>query len=199
MNNWTNFVEKTQEAQQETGANIALFFNPRIELLPIAATRFDDPFLPFSKAIINATRDLACAYVFDLAAYLSLGAAGAVALERSIRYVPDNRISILHGAFSSDAFSAMADITGFGVNAITITDKCYLRTYLEKPPYAAFVMQHGAVDVAHLPDQGGLFWIDENQLMMSPETSLRLINNSVLYAGRYDDYAQKTREALEAL
>lgn len=198
MSKWNNFVEKIETAEKETESNLALFFNPRLELLPLAAARFDDPFLPFGKAIINATKDLVCAYVFDLAAYLSLGAAGAVALERSIRFVPDNRVSILHGAFSNDGFSAMADITGLGVNAITITDKAFLRTYLDNPPFAAFLVKHGSVDASQVPDEGGIYWLDEQILMLNTETQLRLTDNSVLFAGQYDDYAELTRKALES-
>jgi hypothetical protein len=199
MNRWINFVDKVQQAQNETATNIALFFNPQLNLLPIAATRFDDPFLPFGKAIINASKDSVCAYIFDLASYLSIGAAGAVALERTIRYVPNDRVTILHGAFSSDGFSAMADTTGFGVDAITITDRVYLRTYLDKPPYAAFVTHHGAIDPINLPDEGGIFWIDAGQMTLNPQTTIKLTDNAVLYAGQFDDYAQKTREALAAL
>lgn len=198
MSKWTDFVEKIETAQSETEGNIALFFNPRIALLPLAATYFDDPFLPFGKAIINATKDLVCAYVFDLASYLSIGAAGAVALERTIHYVPDNRVTILHGAFSSDVFSAMADTTGFGVDAITITDESYLRTYLENPPYAAFITRHGAIQSSQLPDEGGIYWLDHDRLMLNSQTSLKLTDNAILFAGRYNDYAEKTRETLEA-
>lgn len=199
MDKWTNFIKKVQQSQDETGSNIALFFNPRIELLPLAAMHFDDPFLPFGKAIINATKDSVAAYVFDLASYLSIGAAGAVALERTIHYVPNNRVSILHGAFSGGGFSAMADITGFAVDAITLTSKNDLITYLDKPPHAAFIAQQGVIDLTQMPDKGGIFWIDQRTLMLNSETTLKLSDNSILYAGTVEDYAQKTREAIEAL
>ena len=197
MSKWTDFVGKIESAQDETGSNLALLFNPRIEMLPIAAAYFDDPFLPFGKAIINATKKLVCAYVFDLASYLSIGAAGAVALERTIRYVPDNRLKILHGAFSNDGFSAMADITGFGVDAITITDELYLKTYLDNAPFAALIAQSGTIDASKLPDVGGIYWLDHSLLMFNYKTTLRVTDNSVLFAGKYDDYAEKTREVLE--
>lgn len=199
MDKWTKFTQKVQQSQAETGSNIALFLNPRMELLPIAALHFDDPFLPFGKAIINATKDIVSAYVFDLASYLSMGAAGAVALERTIAYVPNKRITILHGAFSGDGFSAMADATGFAVDAITITSKSDLTTYLDKPPHAAFITQKGAIDSTQMPDKGGIFWTDAKTLMLNSEMLLRLSDNSVLYAGMLEDYAQKTQEALETL
>lgn len=199
MSNWHKFVEKVRQAQMATGSNIALFLNPRIELLPLAAARFDDPFLPFGKAIINATQDLVCAYVFDLAAYLSIGAAGAIALERTIRYVPVERATILHGPFYGDGFSEMADSTGFAVDAITIVNKQHLTTYLDKPPYAAFLVQKNRLDPGQMPDEGGIYWIDQKQMMLNSETILRLSDNSVLFAGKFDDYPQQTRAALEAM
>lgn len=44
---------------------------PRLPKLLLPFQKHDDPFLPFSKAIIDAIRDLVCAYQFDLAAGLS--------------------------------------------------------------------------------------------------------------------------------
>ena len=68
--------------------------------MPYPMQRYDDPFLPYGRAVIDATSDIACAYVFDLAAYLSIGASGAIALERTIAYVPSPSLTILHGMFT---------------------------------------------------------------------------------------------------
>ena len=114
MRNWTEFLEKLSRLRAERKSDLALLLNPRLEHLPMSIARFDDPFLPYSKAIVGISQDLVVAYVFDFAAYLSLGAAGAVALERSIRFAGDS-VTILHAPFASDGYAAMADITGLGV------------------------------------------------------------------------------------
>jgi hypothetical protein len=104
--------------QQLSGIMLA----PVVSSLPLAIQRYDDPFLPFGKAVIQGTRDLVQIYVFDLAAYLALGGAGAVALERTIRYVDEQIITIIHGPFSRQAFAGLTDIISFGADAVTGLD-----------------------------------------------------------------------------
>jgi orotidine-5'-phosphate decarboxylase len=60
------------------------------ERLPVQALKWDEPLLPFNKAIIEATADLVCAYKPNLGFYLQWGAAGIIALERTIAYIPDH-------------------------------------------------------------------------------------------------------------
>jgi orotidine-5'-phosphate decarboxylase len=51
--------------------------------------QWDDPILPFNKRIIEATADLVSAYKPNMGFYIQWGAAGLVALERTIAYIPD--------------------------------------------------------------------------------------------------------------
>jgi len=199
---WADFVHKLENARSTRESNIFLMLNPRFDALPLPITRMDDPFLPFGKAIIQATQDLVCGYVFDLASYLALGAAGAIALERTIRYVGQDTITILHGPFTGIGYTAMADATGFGIDALTLTNQDDMGTYLDKPPYAAFVVQKGAVTLDTLPEQGGYFWPDCHRFALKHNGNfieLRLTDNSILYAGKLDDFAQKTRDAVSAI
>ncbi len=52
--------------------------------------KWDEPVLPFNKAIIDATADLVCAYKPNMGFYMQWGAAGMIALERTIAYIPDH-------------------------------------------------------------------------------------------------------------
>src|SRR4051812_25649910 len=98
--------------------------SPRLTKMPLPMQRYDDPFLPFGKAIIAATQDLVCAYVFDLAAYLAIGAAGAVALERTIAFVGENNLTVLHAWFADSGYISAAE--AFGVDAVTLADGDYI-------------------------------------------------------------------------
>jgi orotidine-5'-phosphate decarboxylase len=51
--------------------------------------QWDDPVLPFNKRIVEATADLVCAFKPNMGFYMQWGAAGLVALERTIAYIPD--------------------------------------------------------------------------------------------------------------
>ncbi len=178
MLNPVSFHERLQEAQEARGTDRALMLIPRLSQMPLPMQRLDDPFLPFGKAIIAATRDLVCAYAFDLAAYLALGAAGAIALERTVAYAgtDDQTVTILHAPFVGSAYVEAA--AAFNVDAVTLAS-------LEDAP---------AYQAAGL----GVFWMDRaGQLTLPGDTrSICLFGESALYAGRGDDFADQTRATL---
>ena len=167
------FTAKLQQVQAARGSNLALLMIPRLAQMPLPMQRYDDPFLPFAKAIINATRDLVCAYVFDLAAYLALGAAGAVALERSVAYVGEDNLTVLHAWFAGQGYVAVAQ--AFGVDAVTLADKGYIDAY-----------RTAGV---------GVFEVDSPSLI-GEAIEMRLYGEEVLYAGHDDDFADQTRAVL---
>ena len=68
------FTAILEAAQKHDSCTLAIGLAPSLKNLPYSIQSYDDPFLPLGKAIIDATHELVCAYVFDLAAYLSLGA-----------------------------------------------------------------------------------------------------------------------------
>jgi hypothetical protein len=101
---------------------VLLRINPVIEKMPIPMRRYDEPFLPFTKAIIQASRNYVIGYIFDFAAYLALGAAGVIALERSIAYA-NGKATILDGAFADSRYVAVVGDMGFSVDAVTVKDR----------------------------------------------------------------------------
>lgn len=56
-----------------------------------------NPYLDFNKKIIDATRDLVCAYKLNMAFYEVLGKEGFTILEKTIEYAPKEIIVILDG------------------------------------------------------------------------------------------------------
>jgi orotidine-5'-phosphate decarboxylase len=118
--------------------------------------KHDDPFLPFLKAIVDATADLVCAYKPNLGFYLTLGAAGVIALERIIAYIPKhipvildakfNDIGNTAGAYAQGAFDAL------GADAVTVNP--YLgqdgvAPFLARADKAAFVLARTSNPSAH--------------------------------------------------
>lgn len=197
---WSDFVLRLQTIQTEKQTDLGLLLNPQLEKLPLPIQRYDDPFLPFGKQIIDATQAVVCVYIFDFASYLALGAAGTVALERTIAYARKSHITVLHGPFATDAYSAMTDATAFGVDAITLTNRASLKYYLSNPPYAAFITINGEAD---LPERGGLFNTSTNTMIFRNQANMthkiRLVGEEALYAGKLDGFAQKTQDYLKSL
>ena len=56
------YLEKLRRAQESNRSWLCLGLDPQPELLPVDALKWDEPLLPFNRAIIDATADLVCAY-----------------------------------------------------------------------------------------------------------------------------------------
>ena len=196
-----SFYDKVTDVQRVRASDLALLINPRLSMMPLPMVKIDDPFLPFGKAIIDATRDLVCAYVFDLASYLALGAAGAVALERSIAYAGGDgeTVTILHAPFATPDYREAASERAFNVDAVTLASDDYAAAYLSEPGHCAFVVANARGSVS--PGAGlfiaeeGLFFLEVNEMQL---LRIRLLGEAVLYAGSRDDFAEQTRAAVTA-
>jgi orotidine-5'-phosphate decarboxylase len=84
------YLEKLVAAQELNNSWLCVGLDPQPDKLPVQALKWDEPLLPFNQAIIEATADLVCAYKPNLGFYLQWGAAGIIALERTIAYIPDH-------------------------------------------------------------------------------------------------------------
>ena len=172
-----SLVEKLRLAQENNKSHLALLINPIIHKMPGIIQKYDEPFLPFGKAVINTTHDLVCAYIFDLATYLSIGAAGAIALERTVAYVPNNIMTILHGPFSTTDYNVLIDDISFGVDAITINQ--HDNSFHSQNDHN-IVFHHGN-------------FIVPNGMKLS------VIGESVLYAAKGADFSEHIRNKLEQI
>ncbi|MDZ4764970.1 MAG: hypothetical protein SGI73_10490 [Chloroflexota bacterium] len=200
--------EKLARLQREKGTDIGLMLRPQLSKMPLPMQRYDDPFLPFGKAIIDATRDLICCVMFDLASYMSLGAASMVALERTIAYAKADTVTILHGAFATPDYAPIATEAAFDVDAVTTADEVIAEAYLTQPERGAFV--HVTPRFYPTPRMGDFvnmgIWFDfpdKSQLILPDPLNtimqrIQLLNDDAIYAGRGDDFADHTRTAVEA-
>lgn len=118
------YLEKLHAAQQRNNSWLCLGLDPDPKRLPVPAAKWDEPVLPFNKAIIEATADLVCAYKPNLGFYLQWGAAGIIALERTIAFIPPH-IPIIVDCKTGDightqAAWAAGLFDQWGVDAITV-------------------------------------------------------------------------------
>jgi hypothetical protein len=114
-----NFLDKLEKRLVPSSENVAIVLAPKVTTMPLPVRVYDEPFLPFGKSVINATIDLVAAYIFDFASYSALGAAGMIALERTLAYASD-AFTIAHGPFCYNHYSVLTDDTSFGFDAITV-------------------------------------------------------------------------------
>jgi orotidine-5'-phosphate decarboxylase len=86
-----SYLDKLRRAQVKNNSWLCVGLDPQPDKLPVEAIwKWDEPLLPFNQRIIDATADLVCAYKPNLGFYLQWGAAGVIALERTIAYIPDD-------------------------------------------------------------------------------------------------------------
>lgn len=185
----TSFYDKLRAACLERESRVALLIVPRIDKLPPHIARYDEPFLPFGKEIIRATRDLVAAYVFDLPSYMALGAVGMVALERTIDYATDSAVTILHGAFALDSFAIVSDENAFGVDAVTLAPGMARDPFVRRADRGAFVIDAWA---------GDRYELDTGR-MVCGDLTLQVTDEAFLYMHRLPDFAEVLAANVEVL
>jgi len=151
------FLEKLADAQARNDSWLCLGLDPGPGKMPLPLHTEDDPLLPFNRVIIDATADLVCAYKPNLAFYLAEGAAGMIALERTMAYIPRHIPIILDGKFGDIGSTAEMIARGafetWGADAVTVNPyvgEDGVAPFLKWPDQAAFVLAHtsnpGAAD-----------------------------------------------------
>lgn len=119
------YLEKLLAAQQANHSWLCIGLDPQPDQLPVEAIwKWDEPILPFNRRIIDATADLVCAYKPNLGFYLQWGAAGVIALERTIAAIPDSIPVILDAKIGDIGHTQAAWGRGlfdeWNVDAITV-------------------------------------------------------------------------------
>lgn len=191
------FLDNLDRIQAETNSDLILTIRPEVMLMPLSVRIYDDPFFPFGKAIIQATRELVVGYQFDFPAYLRLGAAGAIALERTLSLITGERLAILDGNFSDERFVTVSDETAFVSDAVTISHSHLLPIFRRRDDRAAFVYHD---ELNHIPIGCGIIYDGKIQINRGNDmTTLRLIGDDVIYADSGHDFTQTIHATLLAL
>lgn len=190
-----NFAEKITTAQRARGSDVILLIAPRLPRLPLPMQRYDDPFLPFGREIIRVTSDLVCGYLFDLAAYLTLGAAGIIALERTIPYTELDHVRVFHGPFVGVDYAAAAFEGNFNFDAVTLANDSHYSAYTQNVWNGAFVVRQGEAQ----PTPYGVYWTDAGLLTWPGAHPMRVAGESVLYADRGENFTEGVRAAVEKM
>lgn len=200
------FRATSTHALAERPLPVAVGLAPRIDHMPVDLLLYDDPFLPFGRAVIDATADLVPAYVFHLGAYLALGAAGAIALERTLAYVPRPAIKILHAAFATADYVKASYEDAFGADAVTVSaalQPADLAVYLADSAHGVLIESdtaQGDEALAHLPysDQLGRYqvWHEGGVISLNESPPLRWIWGARLLPTRLATWRDDLRTAL---
>lgn len=172
-------TEKLQTIYNAHKTHWMVYLSPQVDKLPLAIQRHDDPFLPYIRAIQDAIGDLICGYIFDLGAYLALGGAGAVALERSIHHVRETHFVIVDAAVASAQYTGFWDDTAYRCDGITIADARVIDAYRTRTDRLPFLIQNGEVDGRTTPT-----WWPASNMWGVGTMRIRQLSNGFLEASR---------------
>ncbi len=195
------FIQKLEQVIQTNRTHIVLRIRPVLMQMPAPIKAYDDPFLPFAKIIINATRDVVCGYVFDFPAYLAIGAAGIIALERTIAYVDSHLITVIDGQFSGADYAHLTDEGTFNADAVILADGKHLSAYLTRADKTAFVT-NDHLPTPDSPPSGGIFWRGVHELTIAGTNRLirlKIVGDELVYADGTAHFADTLREKLVQL
>lgn len=195
--NHVSYAAKLRDAQSRRKTTIGLLLAPQLAAMPLPIQRYDDPFLPYGKAVIRATQDVVCAYIFDLAAYLAIGAPGAVALERTIAFARagGETVTILHAPFATDDYATAASDEAFAVDAVTLTGDAPAGAYLRLSGMGIYRVSSGTSSgVGEYNAGASLFTYPDNERSLV----IQVLDDIAVGSPRGDDFAEMIRAAVEA-
>lgn len=192
------FASRLNQMCSQKQTDLALLLRPQMAKLPLPIQRYDDPFLPFSRAILDAAQLHISCVMFDVAAYLALGAAGAVALERAIAYASSrcDLLTIMHVPFATPDYAAATSALAFAPDGVTVTDAALIPAYVLRHQAGVFVMtnQQEADFSIYDTSRGELrvFW-------QGAHARLNVVGDDVVYTAKADDFAEAMTDSLKAL
>ncbi len=144
-----SFSDKLRAAQQRANSWLCVGLDTDPAKIPSILHSRKDAALTFNRAIVDATRDLVCAYKPNLAFYLAQGSAGIDALLETCSAIPREIPVILDGKFGDIESSARgyAQFAFRELNADAVTVSPYLGAdalapFLEYADRATFVLCH---------------------------------------------------------
>ncbi len=93
-----NWREKLLSATHTNNSLLCVGLDSDLEKIPsFMKESSKNPLLDFNKAIIDATKDLVCAYKLNMAFYEAVGLKGLEALEKTMQSIPKSVFVILDG------------------------------------------------------------------------------------------------------
>lgn len=141
------FFKRLDELTKERDSLLCVGLDSDMERIPRSCLLKDNPQLWFNQQIVDATKDLVCAYKINLAFYESLGATGLETLTKTLAFIP-SEIPVIADAKRGDIGNtarhyAKAVFDVFGFDAVTVNPYMgydSLRPFLEYQEKGVFVL-----------------------------------------------------------
>lgn len=144
-----NFIDKLYAAQNRNNSWVCVGLDTDADKLPSNLRERNDGVVAFNRAIVDATKDLVCAYKPNLGFYLMRGSQGIDELRATVAAIPRD-IPILLDAKFGDIDSTARGYARFafdvlGVDAVTLNPYLgadALKPFLDYTDRAIFLLAH---------------------------------------------------------
>jgi orotidine-5'-phosphate decarboxylase len=159
------FISKLKSIQKKNNSLLCIGLDTVVSQVPESLYRWGDPQYEFNRRIIDATKDLVCAYKFNIAFYESVGEHGWYTVHQSLARIPEEIVTIGDGKRGDIASSAerqaMLLCEDWEFSATTVNPymgKDSVAPFLRRKDQCAFVLavtsNEGAKDFQYLPVKG---------------------------------------------
>ncbi len=160
-----NFYQKLRAIQRKNNSLLCIGLDTDINKIPEFLFEFGDPIFEFNRRIIDATRDIVCAYKLNLAFYESVGEHGWYTVHQTLARIPESIVTIgdaKRGDIGNSAtLYAKLIVDDYEFGACTVNPymgEDSVRPFLAKSHQGAFVLvltsNPGAKDFQYLKVNG---------------------------------------------
>jgi orotidine 5'-phosphate decarboxylase subfamily 2 len=159
------FIEKLKKIQKKNNSLLCIGLDTDVAKVPESLYRWGDPQYEFNRRIIDATKDIVCAYKFNIAFYESVGEHGWYTVHQSLARIPEEIVTIGDGKRGDIASSAQRqamllcedwEFSGTTVNPYMGKDS--IDPFIKRKDQCAFVLavtsNKGAKDFQYLKLNG---------------------------------------------
>jgi orotidine-5'-phosphate decarboxylase len=92
-----NFLQKLKHIQRKNNSLLCIGLDTDVTQVPESLYRWGDPQYEFNRRIIDATKDLVCAYKLNIAFYESVGEHGWYTVHQTLARIPEEIVTIGDG------------------------------------------------------------------------------------------------------
>jgi orotidine-5'-phosphate decarboxylase len=100
------FLEKLRHIQRKNNSLLCIGLDTEVSRVPESLYAYGDPQYEFNRRIIDATKDLVCAYKLNIAFYESVGEHGWYTVHQTLARIPEEIVTIGDGKRGDIAHSA---------------------------------------------------------------------------------------------
>ena len=160
-----NFYQRLRRIQKRNNSLLCIGLDTDVNRIPPFLLEWKDPAYEFNRRIIDATRDIVCAYKINLAFYEAGGERGWYTVHQTLARIPADTVTIGDGkrgdiGNSSACYARLLmedyEFTASTVNPYMGGDS--VAPFLKNPEQGAFVLavtsNPGARDFQYLPVRG---------------------------------------------